>query len=70
MMFIPVANPSEDRNWPEDVDAAKALFMTQVARIVEEGRGELARLESGTLELRFATGELFHLSDKGITRIV
>ncbi len=70
MMFIPVANPSEDRNWPEDVDAAKALFMTQVARIVEEGRGELARLESGTLELRLATGEIYQLGKQSITRIV
>jgi hypothetical protein len=68
MMFIPVANPSEDRGWPEDVDAAKALFMTEVARIVAEGRGELARLESGTLELRLATGEIFHLGEQSVTR--
>jgi hypothetical protein len=34
MMFIPAACPLEDRSWPEDVDAAKAMFMTEVARIV------------------------------------
>ena len=70
MMFIPVASPLEDRSWPEDVDAAKALFMTEVAHIVEEGRGEIARLESGTLELRLATGEIYHLGEQSITRIV
>ena len=70
MMFIPVANPPEDRGWPEDVDAAKALFMTEVARIVEEGRGELTRLESGMLELRLATGQTYQLGDQSITRIV
>ena len=70
MIFIPGANPSEDRGWPEDGDAAKAMFMTEVARIVEEGRGELASLESGTLELRLATGEIFQLGEQSITRIV
>ncbi len=70
MMFIPVANPAEDRGWPEDVETAKTLFMTQFARLVEEGRGELARLESGTLELRLATGEIYQLHDQSITRIV
>jgi hypothetical protein len=70
MMFIPVTNPSEDRGWPQDVDAAKARFMTGVARIVEEGRGELVRLESGTLELRLATGEIYQLGEQSITRIV
>jgi hypothetical protein len=70
MMFIPVANPSEDRGWPEDMDAAKALFMTEVARIVEKGRGELERLESGTLELRLTTGEIYQLGEQSITRIL
>ncbi len=69
MMFT-VANPSEDRGWPEDMDAAKALFMTEVARIVEEGRGELERLESGTLELRLTTGEIYQLGEQSITRII
>jgi hypothetical protein len=59
----------EDRSWPEDVDAAKALFMAKVARIVEDGRGEIARLDSGTLELRLVTGEIFHLGEQSVTRI-
>lgn len=70
MMLISVTNSSEDRDWPEDADAAKVLFMAEVARIVEEGRGELARLESGTLELRLATGETYQFDDRSITRIV
>lgn len=52
-----------------DDDAAKAFVMAEIARLVEEGRAVMTRLETGTLELRFATGELFHLCDKTITRI-
>jgi hypothetical protein len=52
-----------------DDEAAKALVMTQIARIVEEGRAAMTRLESGLLELRFTTGEVFYLGDEGITRI-
>ena len=70
MIFIPSASLSEDRSWPEELDTAKALFMIEVARIVEEGRGELARLESGTLELRLTTGEIYQLGEQSITRIV
>ena len=70
MIFIPSASLSEDRSWPEELDTAKALFMIEVARIVEEGRGELVTLESATLELRFATGEIYHLGDQSITRII
>jgi hypothetical protein len=42
MMFIPAACALEDRSWPVDVDvdAAKAMFMTEVARIVADGRGD------------------------------
>ena len=70
MILIPSASLSEDRSWPEELDTAKALFMIEVARIVEEGRGELVTLESGTLELRFATGEIYHLGEQSITRII
>jgi hypothetical protein len=70
VMFIPAESPSEDRAWPEDLDAAKALFMNEVARLVAQGHGELARLESGTLELRLVTGEIFHLGERSLMRIV
>jgi hypothetical protein len=69
MILIPAASPLEDRSWPEDLDTAKALFMVEVARIVEEGRGKVATLESGALELRLANGEIFHLGEQSVTRI-
>jgi hypothetical protein len=69
MMFIPAACPLEDRSWPENVDAAKAMFMTEVARIVADGRGDITKLNSVTLELRLATGEIFHLGEQTVTRI-
>jgi hypothetical protein len=52
-----------------DEEDAKAFVMAEIARIVEEGRAVMTRLESGVLELRFTTGELFHLGDEGVTRI-
>jgi hypothetical protein len=45
------------------------LFMTEVARIVDEGDAMLTRLESGVLELRLATGQIFHLGEHSVTRI-
>ena len=70
MMFVPAAYPLEDRSWPEDVDwTAKAMFMTEVARIVADGRGDITKLNSVTLELGLATGEVFHLGEQSVTRI-
>jgi hypothetical protein len=48
----------------------EALFMTEVAHIIGEGRGEITRLESGILEFRLATGGIYHLCERSITRIV
>jgi hypothetical protein len=70
MVSTPAARHSEDRSWPEDLNAAKTLFMTEVAHIVEDGRGELAMLGSGVIELRLAAGEIFHLGEHSVTRIV
>jgi hypothetical protein len=69
MVFIPATNQSEDRSWPEGVDVAKALFMAEIDHIVAEGLGEIVRLESGTLELRLVTGQIFHLGEQSVTRI-
>lgn len=69
MSFIPAAHLLDDDDWPEDGDAAKDLFMTEVARIVDEGDAMLTRLESGVLELRLATGQIFHLGEHSVTRI-
>jgi hypothetical protein len=70
MMFIPADSPPEDRSWPEDLDAAKAQFMNEVVRIIAQGHGEIARLESGALELRLVTGEIFRLGEHSLMRIV
>jgi hypothetical protein len=69
-MLNRAVNAAEQGAPPVDEEAAKAFVMAAIARGVEEGHAAITRLESGVLELRFATGELFHLSDEGITRIV
>jgi hypothetical protein len=69
MIFIRTASPPEDRSWPEDLDWPKVLLMTEVARVVQDARGEVTQLDSGTLELRLATGEIYHLGEKTVTRI-
>jgi len=54
---------------PEDSDVAKTLVMAELARVVEEGAAVMVTLKSGTLELRLATGEVFHLGETAITRV-
>jgi hypothetical protein len=58
-----------DGNRPKDPTVAKALVLAELARIVEEDGAVLTTLESGTRELRLATGEVFHLGEKTVTRI-
>ena len=50
-------------------EAAKAIVMMEIAGLVEDGHATVDRLESGRLELRFATGEVFHLGEEAVTRI-
>ena len=69
MTLIINSNVSDEGGALEDPDVAKALVMAELARIVEEGAAVIATLESGTIELRLATGEVFHLGDKVVTRI-
>jgi hypothetical protein len=69
MTLILTLNLPEGRGRPEEPDVAKALVMAELARIVEEGGAIIATLESGTLELRLATGEIFHLGEGTVTRI-
>jgi len=54
---------------PHDADLAKALVMAEVARIVAEGSARVVRCDSSTVELRFATGEVFRLGEDAITRV-
>ena len=69
MTLILNSNVADEGGALEDPDVAKALVMAELARIVEEGAAVIATLESGTIELRLATGEVFHLGDKLVTRI-
>ena len=69
MTQILALNLAEDGSGPEDLDVAKALVMAELARFIEEGSAVTVMLESGALELRFATGEVFHLGEETVTRI-
>ena len=44
-------------------------WQAELARIVEEGAAVIATLESGTIELRLVTGEVFRLGETAVTRI-
>jgi hypothetical protein len=61
MTLTRALEPAADGGWPGDPSGAKALVMAELTRIVDEGGAKLAALESGSLELRLATGEIFHL---------
>jgi hypothetical protein len=69
MTLILALNPAEDGSRPEDQDVAKALVMAGVGRIVEDGGAVLITLQSGVLELRLLSGEIFHLGETTVTRI-
>ena len=69
MTFILAVNPGEEATRSGDADVAKAIVMTAIARLVEDGYASFARLESGRLELRFTTGEIFHLGEEAVARI-
>jgi hypothetical protein len=69
MTLIPTLNLLKGGRRPKDPDVAKTLVMAALARIVEEGGAVIAMLESGTLELRLETGEIFHLGEGTVTRI-
>jgi hypothetical protein len=69
-MLNRAVDAAEQGAQPADEETAKAFVMAEIARVVEKGHAAMTRLESGAVELRFATGELFHLSTEGITRIV
>jgi hypothetical protein len=69
MTLIFAPNLADERGTLEDMDVARALVVAELARIVEEGGAVIASRESGSIELRLATGEVFHLGETAITRI-
>jgi hypothetical protein len=69
MTLIPPVSLPADGLRPENPDAAKALVTIAIAVAVEMGGAAIAALESGSLELRLATGEIFHLREGTIARV-
>ena len=69
MTSLLALNLAEDGGRLDDPGAAKALVMAGFARLMEEGHAVMAKLEAGTLELRLATGEIFHLGEETVTRV-
>lgn len=69
MTLICAQDPMAEGGRPEEPNRAKVLVMAELASIVEQGGAVIATLESGTLELRLATGEIFHLGEKTLTRV-
>ena len=51
-------------------DPAKALVMSHIRRLVSDGYAEWSLLDDGDVELRLLSGEIFHLADTTITRII
>jgi hypothetical protein len=69
MMLIPCLNPANEGGWLEAHGVVKALVMAELARVVDQGGAAITALESGALELRLATGEIFHLGESTVTRV-
>ena len=70
MTLIPGFNPADEGGWPEAHAVVKPLVMAELARIVEEDGAAIVALESGALEPRLATGEIFRLGEATVTRVV
>jgi len=51
-------------------DPAKALVMSHIDRLVSDACAEWSLLDTGDVELRLLSGEIFHLADTTITRII
>ena len=46
-----------------------ALVIAGLVHLVGKSRGSMNRLDSGVMELRLATGEIFHLDEETVTRV-
>jgi len=51
-------------------DPAKAAVMAYVERLVRDGLASCSKVDSGVIELTLASGEVFHLGEEAVTRIV
>jgi hypothetical protein len=50
-------------------DHDKNLVAAYVDSLVRKGRADLKMLGNGDVELRLKSGQIFHLGDKGLTRV-
>lgn len=57
--------------WPEHghADPDKARVMAWIGALIRAGHAEWGMLGNGDIELRFMTGEVFHLGETAITRV-
>jgi hypothetical protein len=62
-------DPQEDRDELENPNLATAFVIAELVRVVDESGGSMKRLGSDVIELRLATGEIFHLDEETITRV-
>jgi hypothetical protein len=69
MTLVPPRLTEQKARGDDAPDLARALVMAAVARAVAADRAATVALEPGTVELRLATGEIFHLSERTVTRI-
>jgi hypothetical protein len=69
MTFIAALNSGEETAQSGDADVVRAIVIAEITRLVEDGDAVLVPLESGRLELRLATGEVFHLGEESVTRV-
>jgi hypothetical protein len=69
MTLIPILRQAETAYRRHVADVEKALVMAAVAPAVAAGGAAIVTLESGAIELRVATGEVFLLGDEAVTRV-
>ncbi len=67
MTVISALYLQEDFGEPES--SAMACVIAEIVHIVGESRGSMKRQDSGVMELRLATGEIFHLGTETVTRV-
>ena len=67
-MRMPVSDPLRPGAWLGS-SAAKALVLAEIAHLVELGLAAASTLESGMIEVRFVTGEIFHLGQDHVCRV-
>jgi len=68
---ITVGVAQNDSHWPmcHFADTDKTQVMNWIGDLIKAGHAEGGVLSNGNIELRFITGEIYHLGDKTVTRV-